>query len=200
MALLYIDKINTSIRAAFEKKVREIAAYLSIRPEWLMQVMKAESGLNSQAQNKSKADGHLIAAGLIQWTRASGLPGAPQSVLQKTALQQLDHVKEYFTPYKGKMHSYFDVYLVTFFPAAVGQKDNYIFQTAKLSPEIIAKQNPAINIIKDNKITLAEFKQYIIGTVPKTFREIVFGIKEVIVNNPAASSATGLIAAALFFF
>src|SRR5690606_15180061 len=123
MTLIHIDHPNipVTIRQQFSNKVKEIAAYLQTDPNWLMQVMYAESGLRANAQNVQ--GGRLIAAGLLQWTKASGAPGAPQSMLQRNHLQQLDWVKEYFKPYRGRMRSYFDVYLVTFFPAAVGKPD-----------------------------------------------------------------------------
>jgi LPXTG-motif cell wall-anchored protein len=54
-----------------------------------------------------------------------------------------------------------DVYLVTFFPAALYQGDSYIFHTSKLSASIIAKQNPSFDLNKDGRITKAEFKEYI---------------------------------------
>lgn len=178
MKLIHIDHPNipVSIRPAFAKKVTDIAAWLGIDPNWLMQVMYAESRLNARAQNiKNK---RLIAAGILQWTKASGFPGAPQSVLKYNHLQQLDEVKKYFTPYRGKMHSYFDVYLVTFFPAAVGQGDHYVFATGNLPASLIANQNPAIDTIKDGKITMAEFKQYVWSSTPDAVRELVFAARQ----------------------
>lgn len=195
MALIHINLIPSSYRTAFENKVVEIANFLQVKPEWLMQVMYAESKLNPQAQNRQ--DGRLIAAGLLQWTSASGEPGAPSSILNKTALQQLDRLKVYFTPYKGKMKSYFDVYLVTFFPAGMGKADDYVFKTSSLSAALIAKQNPAVNINKDAMITMAEFKQYVYNSTPKTVRDIVFGVLK------AAQDNAGIILfgiAAAFFF
>ncbi|PZF71570.1 hypothetical protein [Taibaiella soli] len=180
MSLIHIDHPNipVGIRAAFAQKVTDIAAGLQIDPNWLMQVMYAESKLKASAQNIQK--GRLIAAGLLQWTSASGAPGAPQSMLQRNHLQQLDWVKEYFKPYRGKMHSYFDVYLVTFFPAAVGKQDNYVFSTSRLSASLIASQNPAVNIVKDGKITMAEFKQYVWNSTPYGVRGLVFKAQQVI--------------------
>lgn len=193
MALLHIHLIALAQQPAFEKKVNEIATFLQVKPEWLMQVMYAESKLNSQAKNIQS--GRLIAAGLLQWTSASGEPGAPASILNKTAMQQLDRLKVYFTPYRGKMKSYFDVYLVTFFPAGMGKTDSYVFQTSRLSAALIARQNPAVNINKDGKITMAEFKQYVYNSTPKTARDIVFGVLKT-----AAGGAASLIAIAAFFF
>ncbi|GAA4457008.1 hypothetical protein [Rurimicrobium arvi] len=179
MALIHIDHPNIppSIRAAFGRKVEQIAAWLIIDPNWLMQVMYAESRLKPTAQNIQ--NGRVVAAGLLQWTKASGVPGAPQSLLRYDHLQQLDFVKTYFAPYRGRMKSYFDVYLVTFFPAAVGQPDDYVFSTAKLSASLVAAQNPAINKVKDGRITMAEFKQYVWDSTPDAVRGLVFKARQV---------------------
>lgn len=192
MNLIHIDHPNipASIREAFGQKVIAIAAWLGIDPNWLMQVMYAESRLNVKAQNiKNK---RLIAAGILQWTKASGFPGAPQSVLKYNHLQQLDEVKKYFAPYRGKMHSYFDVYLITFFPAAVGQGDQYVFATSKLPASLIANQNPAIDTIKDGKITMAEFKQYVWSSTPDAVRDMVFAARQLstAVRQKAAKAVT----------
>ena len=179
MKLIHIDHPNipASIREAFAQKVTAIAAWLGIDPNWLMQVMYAESRLNAKAQNiKNK---RLIAAGILQWTKASGFPGAPQSILKYNHLQQLDEVKKYFAPYRGKMHSYFDVYLVTFFPAAVGQSDHYVFATSKLPASLIASQNPVIDTVKDGKITMGEFRQYVWNSTPDAVRDVVFAVAQI---------------------
>lgn len=178
MELIHINHPNipVSIRAAFANKVIAIAAFLNIDPNWLMQVMYAESKLNHQAKNIQQ--GKLIAAGLLQWTKASGV--LPQSVLSLNHSQQLDKVKTYFTPYRGRMNSYFDVYMVTFFPLGMGKPDYYVFETKKLSAALIAKQNPAINRNRDGKITMAEFKEYVWNSTPEGVRGIVFKVQQVI--------------------
>lgn len=178
MELIHINHPNipVAIREAFGQKVIAIAAYLNIDPNWLMQVMYAESKLNNQAKNIQQ--GRLVAAGLLQWTKASGV--LPQSVLSLSHLQQLDKVKTYFTPYRGKMNSYFDVYMVTFFPMGMGKPDYYVFETKKLSAALIAKQNPAINKNKDGKITMAEFKEYVWNSTPEGVRGIVFKVQQVL--------------------
>ena len=213
MNLIYNDHPNipATIRTAFLQKVTSIAAYLQIDPNWLMQVMYSESRLKASAQNVQ--GGRLIAAGLLQWTKASGVIGAPQSILQYDHLRQLDFVQQYFTPYRGRMHSYFDVYLVTFFPAAVGQSDDYVFATNKLSASLIAQQNPAVNIVKDGKITMAEFKQYVWNSTPAGVRGLIFKVQQAIedvtqdaktviataTENPGATAITGIATILAFF-
>jgi hypothetical protein len=174
--LIYLESLPTSIRDAFSKKVMRIAAHLGIDPNWLMQVMWAESKIKPDAKNIQ--EGRLIAVGLIQFTNAAGIRNWGESlerILAKGHLEQLDLVQRYFEGYSGKMHSYFDVYAVTFFPAMIGCADSWIFQTSKLPASLIARQNSAVNINKDGYITVTEFKEYLRRSVAAKFREKVFG-------------------------
>jgi hypothetical protein len=107
-------------------------------------------------------------------------------------MQQLDLMQSYYLPFRGKMKSYFDVYLVTFFPAAMGKPDDYVFETKRYSAGLIAAQNAALNINKDDKVTMAEFKEYVKKTVPKALHSIVFNMK--------AATGLGAIAVIGFFF
>jgi hypothetical protein len=121
------------------------------------------------------------------------------------ALDQLDLVRWYFTPFRGKMNSYYDVYAVTFFPAMIGKPDNWILQTKTLSAATVAKQNKGIARGK-NHITAADFKRYATGLVPASLRERVFGkmkqaaqeikveaeeVKNLLVSHPAESAGVG---------
>lgn len=206
MNLLYIEKLPPSVHEAFGKKVKDIATFLGIHPDWLMQVMWAESKLKPDAANHQGKDKHLVAAGLLQFTNASGilkLGKVPSlaHILTMPFLSQLDLVKLYFMPYKGKMKSYYDVYAATFFPAMIGKHDDWVLQTKTLSADTIAKQNPAVS--KGSKhITVADFKRYVVGIVPTSVRNRLFGVvedaidkveaeaehvKDVIVSHPKAS-------------
>lgn len=187
MSLLYIEKIPAAIRGAFARKVESISAYLGIHPDWLMQVMKAESGLNPHIPNYQGkgASRHLVAAGLIQFTVGSGIVKAGKvpsiaHILNIDALAQLDLVKWYFAPFRGRMKSYYDVYAVTFFPTMIGKPDSWVLQTKALSASTVAHQNKGIARGK-NHITVADFKRYAIGLVPQSARERVFGkVKQVV--------------------
>jgi hypothetical protein len=175
MSLVYAEKIPASTRTAFTSKVEQIASYLGTNPNWLMQLMKAESGINPQARNIQ--NNRIIATGLIQFTEATakGLGTTMNALYGMDRIKQLDYVKAYYTPYRNRLNSYFDVYLATFFPAAIGKPDDYVFQTSGLSASLIAQQNPAINRNKDSKITMGEFKEYVKSTVPNSIQGIIFG-------------------------
>jgi len=182
MSFLYIEKIPTSIRNSFAQKVAAIASFLSIHPDWLMQVMYAESKLKSTAANRQGTDKHLVAAGLLQFTSGSGIVKAGKvasiaQILTMPALDQLDLVKWYLSPYRNRMKSYYDVYAVTFFPSMIGKPDDWVLQTKSLSAGTIARQNKGMAKGK-SFITVADFKHYAVNLVPKSLRERVFGVMQ----------------------
>lgn len=134
-------------------KTAIVADILGVQPEWLENVMWIESRLNPQAVNKVSG-----ATGLIQFmpATAKALGTTTDELLKMDFDQQMEYVYLYLRPYRGKMKSQVDVYLAVFFPAAIGQPDDYVLQTSKLSAALIAKQNPAYDLNKDGKITKAE--------------------------------------------
>lgn len=188
--MILTDKIKCNkgeSRSAFEAKVLSISAQLGINPNWLMVVMNNESGLNAQAVNKQTGDSPdaftraaYRAVGLIQFMPATAkwLGTTTQALYSMTNLQQLDYVYRYFKPFAGKIKSYFDLYMITFFPAAIGKPDNFIIQTATIPASVIAKQNPGMDFNKDGVITLAEAKKMIANAIPKEFINDVLTVLE----------------------
>lgn len=201
--LAYIELIPFAERIAFSTKVNEVALKLGANPDHLMQVMKAESGLSSRIRNTyapfKKKDGSIdgYATGLIQFTpdTARSLGTTTWDLEKMSRVAQMDYVLKYLMPYKGRLKTYFDVYLVVFFPASVGKSgdDNYVFETKHLSRASIARSNPAIDINKDGTLTMAEFKQYLKNTVNKSYWSRIFDT----VVKKASDNAGAL--TALFF-
>lgn len=162
--------------AEFERTLQSISSTLGINPNWLMMVMWSESRLNAQSVNKQPgdADNALVraasrATGLIQFMpdTALNLGITTKALYAMSAIDQLGYVYKYFKPWTGKIKSYFDLYLVTFFPDAVGRPDDYILQTKKLSASTIAKQNPFFDVNKDGKLTVGEIKRRMYESIPK---------------------------------
>jgi hypothetical protein len=171
-------QLNKGENAAdFIKAVQNVAAKLSINPDWLMMVMYMESKINAQAVNKQSGDSHdpklrvaNRATGLIQFMpkTAVGLSTTTTALYNMTAIKQLDYVYAYFKPFAGKLKSFADLYMVTFFPAAIGKPNTYILQTSKIAASTIAKQNPIFDVNKDQKVTVGEFKSKIQANIPET--------------------------------
>ena len=160
----------------FEQTMNSICTKLGINPSWLMMVMWSESRLNAQAVNKQagdSADPKLRAAnravGLIQFMpdTAKYLGTSTQKLYAMSAVDQLHYVYAYFKPWAGKIHSYFDLYLITFFPQAVGKSDNFILQTDTLKAATIAKQNPFFDMNKDGQLTVGEIKRRMYLSIPE---------------------------------
>lgn len=162
--------------ADFEQTMNSISTKLGINPNWLMMVMWSESRLNAQAVNKQagdSADPKVRAAnravGLIQFMpeTAKYLGTSTQKLYAMSAIEQLHYVYAYFKPWTGKIHSYFDLYLITFFPLALGKPDTFVLQTSRLAASKIAKQNPFFDINKDGKLTVGEIKRKMYESIPE---------------------------------
>ena len=158
------ENLVTQNKAAFLAKVTEIAAKLKIQPDWLMIVMKMESGINHQAVNPIGG-----ATGLIQFMPATarGLGTSTEALKAMSNVQQIEYVYKYFAPYSGRLKSVTDLYTVTFFPVALGKPDSYVLQTPTLHADTIAAQNPVFDLNRDKQITLGEFKQSVVNRLPK---------------------------------
>jgi hypothetical protein len=167
-SLVYEEMVKHN-KDAFLRKVREISAKLSINPNWLMALMKHESGIDPQRQNpKTKA------TGLIQFMpkTAIGLGTTVEALQKMSNVQQLDWVLKYYLPKKGKFRSYFDLHLFTFYPRAMGEPDNFIFGGEKSMDRArqIARANPRMDLNQDGVITMKEFKQRIHNIHPSQIR------------------------------
>jgi hypothetical protein len=188
--MILIEKLKCNKgedRGEFERKVRNISQLLQINPNWLMMLMFFESGLNAQAVNKQPGDptdpyarAAKRATGLIQFmpstARAHGT--TTQQLYRMTAVDQLDYVYKYFQNRSEKIHSFYDLYLLTFFPAALGKQDNWIVQTSGIPASVIASQNKGFDLNKDHQITVGEIKQKLRAAVPASLLPQVFSDNE----------------------
>lgn len=139
--LLFEEKIRGD-KAAFKAKLNAISAALGVNPNWLMAIFYKESGVNPAAVSPGTK-----ATGLIQFmpATAKGLGTSVDALAKMDSVTQMDYVLKFFTPYKKYLKSYADLYLVTFFPAALYNDDNWLFQAQGMSAEAVGKANPAIN-------------------------------------------------------
>lgn len=177
MILLDKFKLNKGEKLPdVERRIQQVCTLLGINPAWLMMVMWSESRLNAQSVNKQPGDNDnpLIraasrATGLIQFMPATAmnLGTSTKALFAMNVIDQLGYVYKYFKPWTGKIKSYFDLYLITFFPDAIGKPADYILQTKKLSASTIAKQNPFFDVNKDGKLTVGEIKRRMYESIPK---------------------------------
>ena len=175
-------------KQVFEQAVGVICRSLKINPAWLMMVMWTESRLNAQAVNKQPGDPEdpLVrsvkrATGLIQFMpdTALSLGTTTKALYLMNAVDQLHYVYKYFKPWTGKIKSYFDLYLVTFFPAAIGKPDDFVIQTGTKSAAVIARQNPFFDANKDGILTVGEIKRRMYESIPKAIvADVMAGLEK----------------------
>ncbi|GEM_PF-1599823 len=136
----------------FVQKVKEMSTRLGIKPEWLLAVMKNESGMSTSIRNSQGG-----ATGLIQFmpATAKGLGTTTDALAQMSGVEQLKYVEKFFAPNAGKFKSGADLYLNTFWPAALGKGDDY-----KIGGAEVARVNKGFDLDKNGQITAGEFRQY----------------------------------------
>lgn len=159
MALSYINLVKEN-KAEFESKVRTIAKYLGINPDWLMIVFYAESKVNHRAVNSASG-----ATGLIQFlpSTAKGLNTTTAQLRAMSNVQQLDYVLRYFNKYKGKLNTAYDVYLAVFYPARIGANRNtVVFKAGSIS----YKQNAGLDLDKNGDITVGNIQDWFDKYIP----------------------------------
>lgn len=163
---MIVDLFSSKLSTDKIQKVISVSSELGINPNWLLAVMYFESAKTFSPSIKNG----IGSVGLIQFTRdkagvnyktINGKRYLLDDLARMTFIQQMDVVKEYYKEVFrmlkiSKVNSFVDLYLATFFPKAVNQSDNYIFQTSGLSASKIASQNPIFDKNKDGQISKNE--------------------------------------------
>ncbi len=169
MALLFEHKVKGSGRKSFINKVKQVSYMLGYDPEWLMFVMNNESGFKSNAVNPYSG-----ATGLIQFMpdTATWLGTSTQELRSMTRNQQMDWVLKYFQKWKSagkKAKNSTDLALITFYPYAVNQQDNYKIgsENSIERAKTITKQNPGLDTDKDGFISVLDYKKWLVTKLPQ---------------------------------
>lgn len=187
------------------RKVIEVSEFLGINPAWLMFVINFES---AGTFSPSKTN-HIGSVGLIQFTRdkagvnyktINGKRYSLAEIGQMSFNEQMDLVQEYYRPYRGKIKSFLDCYLVTFFPVAIGKSDDYVLQTSGLSASLIATQNPIFDLDKNKSITKGEIKEFFRRYTKELYPLISSTNKPQIVTQTVEQIVEYLIIPVLLFF
>jgi hypothetical protein len=143
---------GAKVSSAFKQKVIKISNDLGVDPNFLMAAMAFETGESFSPSIKNNASG---ATGLIQFmpSTATSLGTSTSALAAMTAEAQLDYVAKYFAPYKNKLSTVEDVYMVILWPAAVGKPNGTVLFSA---PSIAYEQNKGLDANHDGKVTKAE--------------------------------------------
>ena len=95
---------------------------------------------------------------------AKGLGTLNSKVFSENIIQQLAHVKAFYTPVKGRIHSFTNMYLYNFMPAELGKPEDTIL------PDFVFKSNRGLDANHDGHLTIGEFNQIALAHVPPEYR------------------------------
>lgn len=140
----------------FRTRVFGICSKLGWQPEQgsdLMSCMAWEAAETFSPSIKNAAGSG--ATGLIQFmpSTARGLNTTVELLARMTAVQQLDYVERYFTPYYSRIHTLSDMYMAILMPKYVGKPEDSVLFT---DGTIAYRQNGGLDSNNDRKITKAE--------------------------------------------
>lgn len=187
--LLFTNLITGNDKDAFLTKVESIAASLGYNPNWLMAVMHSETGGKYSASVRNPISG---AIGLIQFmpSTATWIGTSSAALAAMSRIAQLDLVYKYYMKWQQAgivAKSYTDLYMITFYPVAVGKPDSFILgsEVSEARARLIAAQNN-FDYDQDGYISVADFKKfiyrrYIINYVPENLMYLL--------STPAGSVA-----------
>jgi hypothetical protein len=153
-----------------------VASYIGVKTDWLSFLIWFESRWNHRIVNFQPGDDPdpavrclKRATGLIQFMPFSSISLGTnnQKLREMTNYEQMEYVRMYLSPFKGKCKNWLDLYCSIFWPAAVGKPENY-----RITPDIVAKQNPIFDINKDLDIEKSEIRTVLFKRIPDEYKEL----------------------------
>jgi hypothetical protein len=155
------------VSAPFKRRVIEISAELDIDPNYLMAAMAFESARSFSPSIENPYSG---AVGLIQFMpgTAKGLGTSTAALKRMNAVAQLDYVRRYFLPYKGRLKDLSDLYMAILWPRAIGKPSSHVL-FAQGSKEY--RQNKGLDVNTDGVVTKVE-------AADKVHQHLVEGMRE----------------------
>jgi hypothetical protein len=154
----------------FKARLIQIAHNIGVDPNFLISAMAFETGetFSSSIANKSGA------TGLIQFTpvTAAELGTSTAELAAMTAVDQMDYVEKYFSPFRNLLSTIEDVYMAILWPAAIGKPNSWVL-FRKPSPEY--DRNTGLDTDKDGNVTKEEASAMVRARLLKGRREGYFG-------------------------
>lgn len=177
-------------RQAFMDKTRAVAGRLGMNPDHLAGVMQVESKMSPSVKNPLPKQ---TATGLIQFTEktAKGLGTSTADLKKMSAVDQLDYVEKYLSPYKGKMNNAGNAYAAVFNPSALKKKEGAsIYRKGQNAYRL----NKGLDLNRDGRITKAELGskvQRAVNSQPTASSILTAGQGTVSGSSTSGATSTG---------
>jgi hypothetical protein len=164
--LLFEEKVSQN-RTAFIERVKQLAKTFNANPNWFMALFNSETGGSFKSDIYNM--GGSGAVGLIQFMprTAQDLGTSTSFLASLSSVEQLDWVEKYLLRQlanigRTAIKDYDDLYLLVFYPVAVGKPDSYTIPLSGIG----YTQNAGIDMNNDGIITVADFKAFIRSKIP----------------------------------
>ncbi|MBU4527898.1 MAG: lytic transglycosylase domain-containing protein [Hoeflea sp.] len=117
---------GAQVTGDFKRKTIAISRRLNMDPNHLMAIMAFETGRSFDPAITNHAGSG--ATGLIQFmpATAKGLGTTTARLATMSAVDQLDYVETYLTPYAGRMGDLPSAYMAVLYPRAVDKEPDYV--------------------------------------------------------------------------
>ena len=142
------------VTAGFKNRLIEVADALDVEPDFLMAAMAFETAESFSPAIRNFAGSG--ATGLIQFmpATAKSLGTSTEDLARLSAVEQLDFVKKYFWPYRGRLKTIDDVYMAILWPRAIGKAADYVLFSREDGRSY--ELNAALDADRDGNVTKAE--------------------------------------------
>ena len=146
---------GAKVSSEFRRRVRDLCDDLEINPDHLMACIAFESAETFRPDIRNGAGSG--ATGLIQFmpATAKGLGTSTDELAAMTAVEQLEFVRRYFRPYRGKLSTLADVYMAILWPRGIGKPADWVLWDSETRPTTY-RQNAGLDLNRDGVITKAE--------------------------------------------
>lgn len=161
---------HENVTPEFCRKVITICGELGVDPNYMMACMAFETGASQRFSPAARNLAGSSGTGLIQFMAATakGLGTTVEQLAKMTQIDQLDYVRAYFLPYKGRLKTLPDVYMAILYPAGIGKADDWaLFKAGTLA----YKQNRGLDKNGDGQVTKAEAAAAVMATLAAGQRE-----------------------------
>lgn len=141
---------NTS--EEFRASVKAMAGRLGVSALSLFLIMAFETG---RTFSPSKRNKRSKAVGLIQFlpSTAKRMGTTAEALSRMTAVEQLEWVERFFTPYANRLRSLEDAYMAVLWPLAVGKPRDYVLWSEGAREYL---DNKGLDVNHDGSVTVGE--------------------------------------------
>jgi len=167
-----VQKTDARKEPGFMPTLSNAVKSLGVNIQDILAVIQKESGFNPAARNSKSG-----ASGLIQFMprTAKSLGTSVEEIRAMSGTEQIPLIQKYFWPYRGKLNSIEDLYLVTFLPAALNLTDNFVVGIKNSKDKIWGIEQGAL--YSQNKGFDADKKgYYTVGDIKNSIRQTKMGM------------------------